>query len=178
MKFNSHVRRRAGNISGRKVGSEPGKGLAPKKMKCWVCGVPGHDGYECFRKEKAFCKVCKKTGHLPATCRRINRTNAKVSRQIHRCEQPDCSSDSEDEIAQQTVNVVEIPSRAHCRNAESKESVREYNDGEQQVAQHDIDSDRCHREWKRKFPAIVEYTGVCGHVAAPPRNIGVKMRKK
>lgn len=79
----------------------------------------------------------------------MNRPNAKVSRQIHWCEEPADSSDSEDEIAQQRVNVVEMPSRAHCRRAEPNESAREYKVGEQQVAQHDIDSGRWRREWRQ-----------------------------
>ncbi|VDL70445.1 unnamed protein product [Nippostrongylus brasiliensis] len=55
------VRQRAGHTLSRNMGSKPDKGSAREKMKCWVCDEPGHAGYECFRKEKAFCKVCKKS---------------------------------------------------------------------------------------------------------------------
>lgn len=112
MKLKSHIRQRAGLTPDRKVGSKQGTSTGENE----TLGVRGadHVGYECFMKAKAYRKVCKIKGYIPASCIRINRRNAKDSQcQIHWCEEPAGSSNSEDEIAQQRVNVVEITSRAH-----------------------------------------------------------------
>uniref|UniRef100_A0A7I4XW19 Gag protein n=1 Tax=Haemonchus contortus TaxID=6289 RepID=A0A7I4XW19_HAECO len=38
------------------------KGSARKEFKGRVRGASGHGGYECFRKQTAHCKVCRKKG--------------------------------------------------------------------------------------------------------------------
>lgn len=97
---------------------------AREKRRRWVCGAPGHVGYDCFKRDKAYCKVGKKKGHYTAVCRATKSDKTKVSRQVHRCVEPPGSSDSEEDMVTQGVNSVRVASRAHCRRAELKTPVK------------------------------------------------------
>ncbi|VDL70917.1 unnamed protein product [Nippostrongylus brasiliensis] len=86
--------RRTGPPQERK-GKKSGKGPARDKLNCRVCGRPGHFGYECLKRSSAYCNVCKKKGHFPAVC--WKKGSPKSSRQVHWCEEPAGSSDSEED---------------------------------------------------------------------------------
>ena len=53
----------SGNTSGRN------KGPSKPKGDCFVCGNPGHFAKQCSKRSSAYCRKCKKKGHLPKACR-------------------------------------------------------------------------------------------------------------
>ncbi|KAL6723826.1 hypothetical protein Aduo_018790 [Ancylostoma duodenale] len=75
----------------------PGKGPVRERMKCNVCGNLGHAGSDCFRKDKAYCKVCNRKGHFTNAYWRAAKSGKKDSRQVHWCVEPPGSSDGDEE---------------------------------------------------------------------------------